>query len=100
MKKNLQTAKKIYLNYEKLIEHFFFLFIILFNFFQDLLEDYLSFYDAMLAGDIKVDLIKIREDDSLSRHLAQFERVQKEVREMFPDSVMKPGVLIDYPDEV
>ncbi len=53
----------------------------------------------MLAGVIEVDLIKIREDDSLSRHLAQVERVQKEVREMFPDSVMKPNILIDYPDE-
>lgn len=64
-----------------------------------MLDEYLSFYDATLRGHLSLDLIKIREDDSLKRHLAQIERVQKEVRDMFSDHRTTSNVLMDYPDD-
>lgn len=64
-----------------------------------MLDEYLSFYNGTLSGDLNLDLIKIRQDDSLKRHLEKVERLQKEVRDMFSDDRTTSNVLIDYPDD-
>jgi len=64
-----------------------------------MLDEYLSFYNGTLSGDLNLDLIKIRQDDSLKRHLEKVERLQKEVRDMFSDDRTTSNVLIDCPDD-